>query len=132
MPQHAPSQRYRFKSSEGYLIYAGKNNRQNDLLVKTAASDDIWLHAKTFLPLRILLSPAPKEPFKHDVVRSRCDSRCAQQEAKYGAKVQVDYTQRKNVRKPGGAHPGMVIYEKHTSLLASPDKALLETLEKEQ
>ncbi len=130
--QHAPSQPHRFKSSEGYLIYAGKNNRQNDLLtLKTAASDDIWLHTKDIPGAHVIIAGA-KGAVPSATLSEAAAIAATLSKAKYGAKVQVDYTQRKNVRKPGGAHPGMVIYEKHTSLLASPDKALLETLRKKE
>ena len=123
-----PSRPHRFTSSDGLTIYAGKNNRQNDLLtVKTAAPDDIWLHTKDIPGTHVIIAgaygTAPDATLFEAATIAATLSK-----AGHGAKVQVDYTMRKNVRKPNGAKPGMVVYEGHSSLFVSPDKTLLERL----
>lgn len=123
-----PSKPHKFISSDGYTIYAGKNNRQNDLLtMKTAAADDIWLHTKDIPGAHVLIAGAnglvPDTTLYEAALIAATLSK-----AKNGAKVQVDYAPRKNVRKPNGAKPGMVVYEGHSSILVSPDKTLLERL----
>lgn len=123
-----PSKPHRFISSDGYVIYAGKNNRQNDLLtMKTAAPDDIWLHTKDIPGAHVLISGSDGS-VPNTTLLEAAQIAATLSKAKNGAKVQVDYALRKNVRKPNGAKPGMVVYEGHSSVLVSPDKALLEQL----
>lgn len=124
----APSTPHSFVSSDGYKLYAGKNNRQNDLLtMKTAAPDDIWLHTKDIPGAHVLITGV-KDDVPVKTLFEAATIAATLSKAGTGAKVQVDYAPRKNVRKPGGAKPGMVVYEGHSSLLISPDKALLERL----
>lgn len=124
----APSTPHRFVSSDGYLIYAGKNNRQNDLLtMKTAAPEDIWLHTKDIPGSHVLIAGVQGD-IPGQTLFEAATIAATLSKAGSGAKVQVDYAPRKNLRKPGGAKPGMVVYEGHSSLLVSPDKALLDRL----
>lgn len=124
----APSKPHGFVSSDGLTIYAGKNNRQNDLLtMKTAAMDDIWLHTRDIPGSHVLIAGAKGAPPAATLFEAATIAATLSRAAG-GAKVQVDYAPRKNVRKPGGAKPGMVVYEGHNTLLVSPDKALLERL----
>ncbi|MFA5675811.1 MAG: NFACT RNA binding domain-containing protein [Christensenellales bacterium] len=127
-----PSKPHKFISSDGYTIYAGKNNRQNDLLtMKTAEPDDIWLHTKDIPGSHVLITGA--RGMASDIALLEAAKIAATlSKAKNGAKVRVDYAPRKNVRKPNGAKPGMVVYEGHSSILVSPDKTLLERLKSEQ
>jgi predicted ribosome quality control (RQC) complex YloA/Tae2 family protein len=124
----APSQPHKFVSSDGFTILAGKNNRQNDLLtMKTAAPDDIWLHTKDIPGAHVLITNA-KAQVPNSTLLEAATIAATLSKAKGGAKVQVDYAPRKNVRKPNGAKPGMVIYEGYNTILATPDKTLFEKL----
>ncbi len=123
-----PSRPHRLISSEGYTILAGKNNRQNDLLtMKTAAPDDIWLHTKDIPGAHVLIVGA-KGKAPAQTLFEAATVAATLSKAKGGAKVQVDYAPRKNVRKPNGAKPGMVVYEGYNTMVVSPDKALFEKL----
>lgn len=123
-----PSQPHRFVSSDGYTILAGKNNRQNDLLtMKTAAPDDIWLHTKDIPGAHVLITNA-KGSAPDTTLFEAATIAASLSKAKGGAKVSVDYAPRKNVRKPNGAKPGMVVYDGYNTILVSPDKSLFEKL----
>ena len=123
-----PSSPYRLISSDGYIILAGKNNRQNDILtMKTAEADDIWLHTKDIPGSHVIISGA--HGHVSDTALFEAASIAATlSKAKGAVKVSVDYTQRKNVRKPNGAKPGMVVYEGYNTILVNPDHVLFEKL----
>lgn len=118
------------RSSEGNAIYIGRNNRQNDYLTNRLANgEDTWLHTKDI-------------PGSHVVIRgSRFGEATlveAAQIAAYFSKgrtssqVPVDYTLVKHVRKPKGAKPGFVIYDKHKTLYVTPDESFIRQLKFER
>lgn len=124
----APSAPHRFVSSNGFTILAGKNNRQNDLLtMKTAAPDDLWLHTKDVPGAHVLITGVKGAVPDATLLEAATVAVCLSK-AKSGAKVAVDVAPRKNVRKPNGAKPGMVVYDGYTTVLVSPDKTLFERL----
>lgn len=115
------SRPYHYISSDGYDIYVGKNNFQNDeLSFKFASGNDWWFHAKG-------------QPGSHVVVKSKNEElpdRTFEEAGKLAAyysrgrqapKVEIDYTQKKNLRKPTGGKPGFVVYYTNYSLLIEPD-----------
>ena len=117
----AKSKPFHYISTDGYDIYVGRNNLQNDeLTFRFATGNDWWFHAK-------------KMPGSHVVVRSpegelpdRVFEEAGALAAYYSAgrtapKVEIDYIQRKHVKKPAGAKPGFVVYYTNYSLVASPD-----------
>jgi predicted ribosome quality control (RQC) complex YloA/Tae2 family protein len=127
-PTEKASAPHRFLSSDGFVIYAGKNNRQNDeLTMHMAAQNDIWLHTKDIPGSHVLITgikgSVPEQTLFEAAVIAATLSK-----AGASAKVAVDYAPRKNVRKPNGAKPGMVVYEGYNTALVTPDRALLERL----
>ena len=116
----------KYYSSDGDLIFVGKNNKQNDeLTMKTANKSDWWLHTKDI-------------PGSHVVIRNENPTEQTIEEAailaaynsKYrmSSSVPVDYTQIKHVRKPNGAKPGYVIYDNQNTLFVTPDKNMVRQL----
>lgn len=114
-----------FISSKGIDIFVGKNNLQNDYLsLKFANKNDTWLHTKNI-------------PGSHVIIKSsNIDNKTLEEAAiiaayysknKSNSKVEVDYTDVKNLRKPNGAKPGMVIYYTNKTIIADPN--LFSTLE---
>lgn len=112
-----------FISSDGFHIYVGKNNYQNDVLTfKMAGNKDWWFHAK-------------KMPGSHVIVRTEGNElpdstfeEAASLAAYYSSgrtmdKVEVDYVQKKEVKKPTGAKPGFVVYYTNYSMMAIPKNA---------
>ena len=115
------SRPYHYISSDGYDIYVGKNNFQNDELSFKFASGNVWwFHAKG-------------QPGSHVIVKSKNEElpdRTFEEAGKLAAyyskgrqapKVEIDYTQKKNLRKPTGGKPGFVVYYTNYSLLIEPD-----------
>lgn len=117
----AKSKPLHYVSSDGYDIYVGKNNYQNDeLTFQLAAGDDWWFHAK-------------KMPGSHVVVKANgqeLPDRTFEEAGKLAAyyssgkgagKVEVDYVQKKHVKKPNGSAPGFVVYYTNYSMVCDTD-----------
>lgn len=123
-----PSEPHKFLSSGGYTFYAGKNNRQNDLLtMKTASPDDIWLHTKDIPGCHVIITGV-KDELPERTLFEAATVAATLSKAKGSSKVSVDYTRRKNVRKPNGAKPGMVVYEHYNTVIVNPDESLMKKL----
>ncbi len=114
-----------FVSSEGFDIYVGKNNKQNDeLTLKFADSNDIWFHTKDIAGSHVIVKINGKTP--SDVTLNEAANLAAYySKARESSNVPVDYTVRKNVKKPSGAKPGMVIYENYKTAYITPKQELL-------
>ena len=115
-----------FLSSDGYVIFVGKNNKQNDYLTcKLANKNDLWFHTKDIHGSHVVLK-LDKSIDKYD--KSQIDSiiyKCATiaafySKAKQSSNVPVDYTFIKYVKKPNNAKPGMVIYTANKTLYVNP------------
>jgi predicted ribosome quality control (RQC) complex YloA/Tae2 family protein len=123
-----PSVPLLYKSSDGFDILVGKNNRQNDLLtMKTASSSDIWLHTRNIpgshVIIRRLNRDIPDRTLLEAAMLAAHHSR-----SRLSSNVPVDYTAVKDVKKPPGAKPGMVIYEKFKTIIVTPDEKLVNSL----
>jgi predicted ribosome quality control (RQC) complex YloA/Tae2 family protein len=131
----------RFVSSDGLEILVGRNNRQNDqLTLKTADRNDLWLHTRQ-IPGSHVIIRLPRTITSIDEVPQNSLEEAALlaayfSKARQDNKVPVDYTFRSNVRKPGGAKPGMVIYDNYWTLYTDPGterlQAILQTVDKEE
>lgn len=117
-----------FRSSDGFEILVGRNNRQNDLLTcKMAQKQDIWLHTQKIHGSHVIIACAPETPPDRTVTEAMQLAVYFSQ-AREGQNVPVDYTRVKNVKKPAGAKPGMVIYDHYTTAVVTPDAALVQKL----
>ena len=97
-------------------MYIGKNNIQNDeLTLKTAARNDLWFHTKNIHGCHGIIKTDGKTP-SDDVIVEAAKLAAYYSKAKNSANVPVDYTAVKNVKKPRGAKPGMVIYDNYITL----------------
>lgn len=117
-----------FLSTQGYEIYVGKNNRQNDqLTLKTASSNDIWMHTKNIPGSHVILrkqqGDIPDQTLLEGAMLAAFHSK-----AKLSSNVEVDYTTVRNVKKPNGAKPGMVIYENYKTIVVNPDEKMVNQL----
>ena len=125
-----PKQTYRrFTSSDGFEILVGKSNLQNDqLTLKVASNKDIWLHTKDIPGSHVLIRTEGKEA--SDTALSEAAMIAAYySKAKDSSNVPVDYTLIKNVSKPSGAKPGMVIYVGNRTLFVTPNYDRVSALE---
>ena len=100
-----------FISQDGFDIYVGKNNIQNDeLTLKFARPRDIWMHTKN-IPGSHVIIVANGQTIPDTTLNEGAMLSAFYSKAKNSSKVPVDYTEKKNVKKPNGSKPGFVIYE---------------------
>lgn len=126
----APSKPYEFISSDGYTIYVGKNNKQNDqLTMKSAAKDDLWFHTKDIPGSHVIVKTNGDDVPQSTVLEAALLA-AFYSKASQSSNVPVDYALRKNVKKPNGAKPGMVIYENNSTAYVTPDKVTVSKIEK--
>ena len=110
----------RFESTDGFPIYVGRNNRQNDeLTFKMARKDDIWLHAQKVHGSHVIIACAGR-PVPDDTVTQAAQLAAYYAEATAGQNVPVDVTPVKQVKKAPGGKPGMVIYHTYRTVIANP------------
>lgn len=110
----------KFKTSDGFTVLVGRNNRQNDkLTMKDANNNDIWFHTKNIPGSHTVLVTDGKAPT--EIAMEEAAVLAAQHSrAKDSAQVPVDYTQIRYVSKPQGAKPGMVIYVQYKTVYVDP------------
>ncbi|KNF08731.1 putative RNA-binding protein, snRNP like protein [Gottschalkia purinilytica] len=114
------SEPYHFVSSDGYDIFVGKNNKQNDYLtLKFASKEDIWLHTKNIPGSHVIIKSQNKEVPENTIIEA-AKLAAYYSKAKMSSNVPVDYTERKYVKKPNGAKPGMVIYDTNSTIYVTP------------
>ena len=128
-PQSRP---LHYISTDGYDLYVGKNNLQNDeLTFKMAAPTDIWFHANDMPGSHVILK---SRGLPMDQIPDRVFEEAAALAAWYSSgraqgKVEIDYLERRNVKKPGGARPGFVVYYTNYSILAGTDISMLKEVD---
>lgn len=116
----------RYQSSDGVMIYVGRNNQQNDQLsLKKASKNHWWLHAKDIPGAHVIV--------ESDKPSSQTLEEAAMLAAYYSkfsqsANVPVDTVQVRNLRKPNGAKPGFVIYEGQQTLYVTPSQEKVQQL----
>lgn len=111
----------RFEVSDGFEVLVGRNNRQNDTLtLKTANNNDIWFHTKNIPGSHTILVTSGREPTEEAILQA-AKIAAYHSKAKDGSQVPVDYTRIKNVSKPQGAKPGMVIFVKNRTVYVTPE-----------
>ncbi len=111
-------------SSDGIDIYIGKNNIQNDnLTLKFADKHDLWLHTKNIPGSHVIIKKFGEIP--DTTLLEAAELAAFYSRAKDSSKVPVDYTEVKNVKKPSGAKPGMVIYSTNKTIYVEPKKVNL-------
>lgn len=105
----------------GYTVYVGRNNKQNDSLTfKFANKNDIWFHAKDIQGSHIVLSLANQSTPSEDTI-CKCASVAAfYSKAKDSSKVEVQYTEIKNIKKPKNSKPGFVVFHQYKSIIVNP------------
>lgn len=119
-----------FTSSDGYEIYVGKSNLQNDeLTLRFADSMDIWLHTKEIPGSHVIIRTNGTGIASDTALEEASNLAAFYSKAKNSSMVPVDYTQRKNVKKPNGAKPGMVIYLTNRTIYVTPDEEKVNSMQ---
>ncbi len=118
-PKALPPIRYR--STDGFLILSGRNNRQNDrLTLRSADRNDLWFHVKDITGSHVVLVLEGREPTEEGIFAA-AKIAAYNSSAKNSSNVPVDYTRVRFVKKPAGAKPGMVIYTDQKTVYVTPD-----------
>ena len=109
-----------FNAPDGFKVYVGRNNIQNDKLsLKTAMKSDLWFHIQKAPGSHVILSLDGREPTEKAMEYAAKVAAYYSSGREAGA-VEVDYTEVRNLKKPVGAKPGFVIYHVYNSVLVKP------------
>ena len=112
-----------FTSPDGFDVYVGKNNTQNDYLtLKMANSSDIWFHTKNIHGSHTVIKLGIDKDVPKSTMLFAAQLAAYYSKARNSSQVPVDYTQIKNVKKPNGAKPGMVIYNSYNTVYVTPSR----------
>ena len=110
----------RFASTDGYPIYVGRNNQQNEeLTFKAARKDDLWLHASRVHGSHVIISCGGTTP-PDDTVTQAAQLAAYYAETRGGQNIPVDVTPVRQVKKTPGGKPGMVIYHTYKTVIVNP------------
>jgi predicted ribosome quality control (RQC) complex YloA/Tae2 family protein len=124
------SKPYHYISSDGFHIYVGKNNRQNDFLtLKFARKDDLWLHIQN-MPGSHVIIKKENIPVSNTALVEAATLAAYYSKGKNSNNVAIDYTEKKNVKKPKNAKTGMVIYENFNTIFVTPSKEQINKMKK--
>ena len=114
-----------FRSAGGWEILVGRNNKQNDqLTMKTASPHDLWLHTQKIPGSHVIIRTQGK-PVPPEVLLEAANLAVYFSKARGSSKVPVDYTEKRHLRKPAGAPPGFVVYNRYQTLRIDPDPEIL-------
>jgi predicted ribosome quality control (RQC) complex YloA/Tae2 family protein len=115
-----PAEPLRVVSQDGFEIFIGRNNRQNDrLTLKMARAEDLWFHIKHFSGSHVVVRTGGK-PVPESTLNEAAGYAAWFSKARQATKAEVDTTAVRNVRKPAGGKPGMVIYVNYQTITAVP------------
>lgn len=122
--QEEASKPYHFITPNGFSIYVGRNNFQNDqLTLKVANKEDYFFHAKTIPGAHVILKTDGREP-KQDDIEAAALLAAQYSSSKNEPYVDIDYTKKKNVYKAKGAKPGMVYYNDYQTMHVNTEAKL--------
>jgi predicted ribosome quality control (RQC) complex YloA/Tae2 family protein len=111
-----------YVSSDGYTLYVGKNNYQNDdITFRLAEGGDWWFHAKGQPGSHVVLKTGGNKDIPDRAFEEAASLAAYYSKGRGSSKVDIDYIQKKHVKKPAGAKPGFVVYYTNYSLLADSD-----------
>lgn len=118
----------RYLSSDGFVILAGRNNLENEIITfKEAARTDLWLHAQRVPGAHVAVltggQAIPDRTLEEAAAIAACNSKLSGT-----GKVAVDYTPARYVKKIPGAGPGMVLYTPYETIIVDSDAARIEAL----
>lgn len=125
--KNKPTKPHHYISSNGLDIYVGKNNIQNDYLtLKFANKNDLWFHTKNIPGSHVIIRG--KNISESDIMEAAILA-ATFSKAQNSSNVPVDYTEIRNVKKPSGAKPGMVIYSTNKTIYVNPGEIKIKRAE---
>ncbi len=118
----------RYTTSDGFSVLCGRNNMQNDTLtLRTAEKRDVWFHVKNSSGSHVILVTDGRTPTNEAMTEAAVIA-ATNSSVREADNVAVDYTEVRNIRKPAGAKPGMVVYETYRTAYVNPDRDLCNSL----
>ncbi|MDO4553926.1 MAG: NFACT RNA binding domain-containing protein [Lachnospiraceae bacterium] len=125
----AKSKPLHYISSDGFHMYVGKNNYQNDeLSFKFANGKDMWFHAKGIAGSHVIVRLETADDLPDSTYEEAGRLAAFYSKGRNAPKVEIDYTRRKNLKKPPASKPGFVIYHTNYSMVSEPDISGIEEL----
>ena len=116
------SKPFHYISSDGYHMYVGKNNYQNEeLTFKFATGNDWWFHAKGMPGSHVVVKTNNETELPNRMFEEAGKLAGYYSSGRDSDKIEIDYLQKKNVKKPNGSAPGFVVYYTNFSLTVHPD-----------
>lgn len=126
--QQKTSVPFEYRTSDGFSVWAGKNNLQNDLLsMKTAYKSDIWFHTQKIHGSHVILVADGRQPTDTAMTEAAMIA-AFHSKARHSSLVPVDYTEVRNLKKPNGSKPGFVIYHVYQTAYVTPDEEKIQSL----
>jgi predicted ribosome quality control (RQC) complex YloA/Tae2 family protein len=118
-----------FFTPAGHQILVGRNNLQNDKLTfKIAAPGDLWFHTQKIPGSHVIIKAQPGLAIDDETLNYACQIAVYFSKGRKSTKIPVDYTQRRNVKKPPASPPGFVIYDFFKTAIITPDPEILAKL----
>ena len=125
-----PTRPMEFVSSEGFTILVGRNNRQNDeLTLKQSIKSDLWLHVQKLHGSHVVIRCEGQKP-GDETITEAAQLAVWHSQARESQNVAVDVTPVKQIKKPVGGKPGMVIYHEYRTVYVTPSADVVERLRK--
>ncbi len=121
-----PSKPLQYRSSDGIDLFVGKNSAQNDRLTAQARGEHTWLHAKDMPGSHVIIAHEGEPPER--TLQEAAMLAAYYSKGSASSRVQVDYTLRRHVKKPGGAPLGFVHYTHQHTVWVTPDEAAVKRL----
>lgn len=116
------SKPFHYISSDGYHMYVGKNNFQNEeLTFKIAAGNDWWFHAKGVPGSHVIVKTEGNDNMPDTTFEEAGRLAAYYSQSRGNEKVEIDYIQKKHIKKPKGGKPGFVVYYTNYSLVIDAD-----------
>ncbi len=110
-----------FSTEEGFKVLVGRNNTQNDKLVRQAHPEDLWFHVKDIPGSHVILKSAGQGHTDSNILMA-ANLAAFFSSGRGSSKIQVDYTKAKNLKKPKGGPLGLVTYSNHKTIIIEPVK----------
>ena len=123
-----PAAPWEFCTASGLRVLVGRNNRQNEkLTLKDADRRDLWLHTQKIHGSHVILRCGGQPPAEEDILQA-AELAAWFSQARESGNVPVDYTEVRNVKKPAGGRPGMVIYTTYRTVYVTPEEETVNRL----
>ena len=123
------SKPFHYISSDGYHMYVGKNNFQNEeLTFKFATGNDWWFHAKGVPGSHVIVKTEGADDMPDTTFEEAGRLAAYYSQSRENEKVEIDYIQKKHIKKPKGGKPGFVVYYTNYSLMIDPDISKIQTV----